>query len=74
MESDDTEALPDLDPEYRRLHDEHRDHEQRLRVLAAKPRLSDDEEIEEKRLKKEKLLIKDRMEAIARNYRAGVTH
>lgn len=74
MESDGTEALPDLDPEYRRLHDEHRDHEHRLRVLAAKPRLSEDEEIEEKRLKKEKLLIKDRMEAIARNYRAGVTH
>lgn len=74
MESDHTEAIPDTDPEYRRLHDEHRNHENRLQILAAKPRLSEDEEIEEKRLKKEKLAIKDRMEAIARNYREGVAH
>lgn len=74
MDSDHTDALPDLDPEYRRLHDEHRIHEERLQVLAAKPRLSEDEEIEEKRLKKEKLVIKDRMEAIARTLRAGVAH
>jgi uncharacterized protein YdcH (DUF465 family) len=74
MESDHTEALPDQDPEYRRLHDEHRNHEQRLQILAAKTRLSEDEEVEEKRLKKEKLLLKDRMEAIARSYREGVAH
>jgi uncharacterized protein YdcH (DUF465 family) len=74
MESDHTEAIPETDPEYRRLHDEHRDHEYRLQILAAKSRLSEDEEIEEKRLKKEKLLIKDRMEAIARTYREGVAH
>lgn len=74
MDSDHTDALPDLDPEYRRLHDEHRNHEERLQVLAAKPRLSEDEEIEEKRLKKEKLVIKDRMEAIARTLRTGVAH
>jgi uncharacterized protein YdcH (DUF465 family) len=30
--------------------------------------------MEEKRLKKEKLLLKDRMEAIARNHREGVAH
>jgi uncharacterized protein YdcH (DUF465 family) len=74
MDSDHTDAFPDLDPEYRRLHDEHRTHEERLQVLAAKPRLSEDEEIEEKRLKKEKLVIKDRMETIARSLRAGVAH
>jgi uncharacterized protein YdcH (DUF465 family) len=74
MQSDPAEALPDLDPEYRRLYDEHRDHEHRLQVLAAKSRLSEDEEIEEKRLKKEKLLLKDRMEAIARSHREGVAH
>jgi len=68
------EAVPDQDPEYRRLHDEHRSHEERLQVLATKPRLSDEEEIEEKRLKKEKLLLKDRMEEIARTYREGVAH
>ncbi len=74
MDSDPTDALSDLDPEYRRLHDEHRTHEERLHILAAKPRLSEDEEVEEKRLKKEKLVIKDRMELIARTHRAGVAH
>lgn len=74
MQSHHTEALPEQDPEYRRLHDEHRSHEERLQVLAAKSRLSEDEEIEEKRLKKEKLLLKDRMERIARNLREGVAH
>jgi uncharacterized protein YdcH (DUF465 family) len=74
MQHDHMEAAPDQDPEYRRLHDEHRSHEERLQVLAAKSRLSEDEEIEEKRLKKEKLLLKDRMERIARNLREGVAH
>jgi uncharacterized protein YdcH (DUF465 family) len=62
-----TEVLSDLDPEFRRLHAEHRSHEERLSVLAAKSRLSEEEEFEEKRLKKEKLLLKDQMEAIARH-------
>ena len=72
MENQNPESLTEIDPEYGRLHAEHRQHEQRLEILAGKPRLSEDEELEEKRLKKEKLLIKDRMEAIARTYRVGV--
>lgn len=74
MDSDPTDVSTDLDPEYLRLHDEHRTHEERLQILGAKPRLSEDEEVEEKRLKKEKLVIKDRMEAIVRTHRAGVAH
>lgn len=74
MEKQTTESLTEIDSEYRRLHAEHRGHEERLQVLAGKSRLSEDEELEEKRLKKEKLLLKDRMEAIARNYREGVAH
>lgn len=62
------------DPEYRRLRDEHREHERRLQTLSSKAALTEDEELEEKRLKKEKLLLKDRMEAIARNHREGVAH
>ena len=69
-----SEDLSELGIEYRRLLEEHRDHERRLEALAGKSRLSEDEELEEKRLKKEKLLLKDRMEAIARNQRNGVTH
>ena len=60
------------DPEFRRLREAHRDHEERLHELAGKSRLSEDEEMEEKRLKKEKLLLKDRMEAIARHHREEV--
>jgi uncharacterized protein YdcH (DUF465 family) len=74
MENGYIEELDAHDPEFRRLHDEHRHHEERLQVLAAKSRLSEDEEIEEKRLKKQKLALKDRMEAIARNHLGGVTH
>jgi uncharacterized protein YdcH (DUF465 family) len=74
MENQNSESLADLDPEYHRLYAEHNDHERRLEALASKPRLSEDEELEERRLKKEKLLLKDRMEAIARSHRAGVTH
>jgi uncharacterized protein YdcH (DUF465 family) len=74
MENGYFEDLDANDPEFRRLHDEHRHHEERLQVLAAKTRLSEDEEIEEKRLKKQKLAIKDRMEAIARSHREGVAH
>ncbi len=69
-----TEALPEVDAEYRRLQDAHQDHEHRLQTLAGKSALSEEEEIEEKRLKKEKLALKDRMEAILRTRREGVTH
>ena len=66
-----TESLTEVDAEYRRLYDAHQDHEHRLETLAGRTSLSEEEEIEEKRLKKEKLALKDRMEAIARNYRDG---
>ena len=69
-----SEDLSDVNAEYRRLLEAHRDHERRLEALAGKSRLSEDEEIEEKRLKKEKLLIKDKMEEIARTFREGVAH
>ncbi len=62
-------AIAVTDPEFLRLREEHRHHEERLHELAGKSRLSEDEEMEEKRLKKEKLLLKDRMEAIARHHR-----
>jgi uncharacterized protein YdcH (DUF465 family) len=66
-----TESLSEVDAEYERLHVAHQDHEHRLEALAGKSSLSQDEEIEEKRLKKEKLALKDRMEAIVRSHRAA---
>ena len=56
--------------EYKTLLQEHHDHERRLAELASKSFLSTDEELEEKRLKKEKLHLKDRMEQIVREHRA----
>lgn len=74
MENQAQESLTDVDSEFRRLQEQHRGHEERLQVLATKARLSEDEELEEKRLKKEKLLLKDRMEALVRHRREGVSH
>ncbi|HKC24760.1 MAG TPA: DUF465 domain-containing protein [Thermoanaerobaculia bacterium] len=56
--------------EYKTLLQEHHDHERRLAELASKSHLSMEEELEEKRLKKEKLHLKDRMEQIVREHRA----
>jgi len=58
------EQLAQSDPEYQKLVAEHRTREQRLEELKAKGWLTPEEEQEEKRLKKEKLRLKDRMEAL----------
>ena len=57
--------------EYRRLHAEHHEYETRLSQFTDKIVLSDDEQVEETTLKKKKLQLKDKMEAIARQARAG---
>ena len=62
------EALTKENEEYRRLRERHRGFEERLDSLNAKAFLSEEEKIEAHRLKKEKLLLKDRMTAIARDY------
>ena len=45
---------------------QHQDHERRLEELRSKAFLTPDEEIEEKRLKKLKLYLKDQMERLRR--------
>ncbi len=45
---------------------QHQDHERRLEELRSKAFLTPDEEIEEKRLKKLKLYLKDQMEHLRR--------
>ena len=62
--------------EFRTPLQKHHAHERRRAELASKTFLSTDEEMEEKRLKKEKLHLKDRMEEIAREHKAriGVAH
>jgi uncharacterized protein YdcH (DUF465 family) len=56
------------DEEFRKLVQEHTQYEQRLDSLTHKRYLTDDEKVEEVRLKKLKLRLKDQMEGIARNY------
>ena len=60
------DRLAQTDPEYQELLAEHRARDVRLDELKAKGWLSTEEEQEEKRLKKEKLRLKDRMEALLR--------
>jgi len=65
------ESLLSQNEEYRRLSEQHREFEARLDALTEKVVLSDEEQVEEVTLKKKKLQLKDRMEAIAREARAG---
>jgi uncharacterized protein YdcH (DUF465 family) len=60
--------------EYRRLDEQHHEYESRLSALTGKVVLSDDEQFEEVTLKKKKLQVKDRMQAIARQIRSGAAH
>lgn len=65
------ESLLATNDEYRRLQAQHHEYEERLTVLSDKAVLSDDEQLEETTLKKKKLHLRDRMEEITRQARAG---
>ena len=64
------EYLLNADQRFRELAREHRRFEERLTQLAALPYPNDDELIEEKSLKKQKLFVKDQMEWILQKYRS----
>ena len=63
------EELIQTDPEFRRLFEEHQESERRLHELNHKSLLSQDDEIEEKKIKLHKLVLKDRMEGLLRAHR-----
>ena len=67
------EQLLASDEEFRRLAHEHTEYAKRLEALIEKRYLSDDEKLEEVRLKKLKLRLKDQMEAIEQKYRHQAT-
>ena len=61
-------ALREQDEEFRHLSEKHRSFEARLKELQGKLFLTEEEKIEEVNLKKLKLNLKDRMEAIVRRH------
>jgi len=62
--------LMQTDDEFRRLAEQHAKYHQQLEALEAKSHLTTDEEVEEHRLKKIKLQLKDQMNAIISRHRA----
>jgi len=56
--------------DFRRLAQQHSDYARKLESLESQPHLTDQEQLEETRLKKLKLRLKDQMEAIISQYRA----
>jgi len=65
-------SLVDTDPELRRHYEEHVELKKRLEDLRQKPFLTEEEEIEQKRIQKQKLAGKDRiMEILARRRQAA---
>lgn len=61
--------LIETNHEFRELASKHHSLDDRLHELEAKHYLSDSEQFEEVSIKKRKLLVKDRMELILRDYR-----
>ena len=57
------------DERFRTLFEEHQNYERRLEELRDKSLLSEEDEQEEKQVKRRKLLLKDRMESILRSHR-----
>ena len=57
--------------EFRRLVQEHSQYSQRLESLTEKRYLTDDEKLEEVRLKKLKLRLKDQMQTLERQYQTA---
>jgi uncharacterized protein len=67
---DDLKAeLIKTDDDFRRLYEEHQEFERRLQEINQKTLLSQEDEMEEKKIKLHKLVLKDRMEQILRMHR-----
>ena len=64
--------LLDRSAAFRQLSVDHHSLDDRLALLSAKAHLSNDEQLEEVRLKKEKLRLKDQMETLVRQFQTGV--
>jgi uncharacterized protein YdcH (DUF465 family) len=68
------DELARSDQEFHDLSAKHHQLEDRLHELTSKHYLSEPEQVEEVTLKKQKLLLKDRMEGILRRHRQDHAH
>ena len=59
--------------EFRQLATQHHDLDERIHNLATRPYLSEPEQLEEVKLKKRKLQLKDQMENMLRHVRSEMT-
>ena len=64
------ERLLESDETFRKLYEEHQEYKTRLQSIRHKAMLSQEDEVEMKRIKLHKLSLKDQMEAIARQHQA----
>ena len=62
--------LMETNEEFRRLASQHIEYKRQLEEFSSRPYLTGEEQIEEVRLKKMKLRLKDQMERILSQYRA----
>ena len=60
--------------EFRQLATQHHDLDEKIHNLATRPYLSEPEQLEEVKLKKRKLQLKDQMESMLRHSRSDLTH
>ncbi|HET9314051.1 MAG TPA: YdcH family protein [Vicinamibacteria bacterium] len=65
------QRLTELNEEFRRLRAEHQAHERELAELQARPYLTPEQQWRESELKKLKLMSKDRMETLIRQYQTA---
>ena len=73
-EEDIKDHLMSANPDFRRLAEEHKQYEGKLDELNSRHHLSEQDQIEEVRLKKKKLHLKDQMNSMIQKFRNELSH
>ncbi|HZI51540.1 MAG TPA: DUF465 domain-containing protein [Terriglobia bacterium] len=68
------EHLISSSADFRRLAEEHHQHEQKLQEILSHPHLSEQDHLEEVRLKKKKLHLKDQMNELVLKFKNELSH
>jgi uncharacterized protein YdcH (DUF465 family) len=68
------EHLMSADPEFRHLFEEHKVHQGQLAELLGRHHMTEQDHVEEVRLKKKKLQLKDQMNSIVQKFRNELSH